>query len=141
VRAHPPRLMFGTANVQNRGIPEEKLEMGDGSLEERATGLERTFGRRPEVKAVIGDPASALQQAADESEEPTLTVVGSRGLGAVRRFTLGSVSTDVLGAVAGPVLVVPSPKGVTPKSILPAKTVPATDGAVEANGRSSHRRG
>lgn len=41
-----------------------------------------------------------------------LVAVGSRGLDAVKRFLLGSVSTNTLRAVGGPVLIVPPPKNV-----------------------------
>ena len=65
---------------------------------------------RPETRAVLGDAAAVIQDAADEEgEEPALVVVGRRGMGAVRRFVMGSVSSDVLRSVHGPVLVVPSP--------------------------------
>jgi nucleotide-binding universal stress UspA family protein len=43
--------------------------------------------------------------------EQTLIGVGSRGLGAVRRMRLGSVSTKVLHAAKGPVLVYPRSEG------------------------------
>ncbi len=46
-----------------------------------------------------------------EELEADLVVVGSRGLGKTERLVTGSVSTDVLRAVSGPVLVCPSPEG------------------------------
>jgi nucleotide-binding universal stress UspA family protein len=85
------------------------LRMGAESLERRATELESILGSRPKVKAAVGDPAMLIQEVAEEGEEPTLVAVGRRGLGSVRRFTLGSVSSDVLRAVHRPVLIVPSP--------------------------------
>ena len=48
-----------------------------------------------------------IQDTAEELGKPTLVAVGARGLGAAERFTLGSISTDLLGAADGPVLVVP----------------------------------
>ncbi len=80
------------------------------ALEQRATELEELLGTRPQVRAVAGDAAAIIQAAAEEGDEPTLTAVGSRGLGALRRTVLGSVSTGVLRAVGGPVLIVPPPK-------------------------------
>lgn len=88
----------------------EVLEKGEESLEKRATKLEGFLGKRPETLVTIGDVASAMQSAAEESGEPTLVAVGSRGLGAVKRFALGSISTDVLRTVSGPVLIAPSSK-------------------------------
>jgi nucleotide-binding universal stress UspA family protein len=66
-------------------------------------------GTRFEARAVLGDAAAVLQGVADEGGAPTLVAVGSRGLNAVRRAVLCSVSTDVLRAVSGPVLIVSAP--------------------------------
>ncbi len=54
-------------------------------------GAERAT--RPQFKVAVGDPATVIQETAEESEKPTQVAVGSRGLDAVRRFALGSVST------------------------------------------------
>ncbi|HEX5912241.1 MAG TPA: universal stress protein, partial [Rubrobacter sp.] len=55
-----------------------------------------------------GDAALCLLVVAEEgNEEKTLLAVGSRGLGPIRRLRLGSVSTDVLRAASGPVLIFP----------------------------------
>ncbi len=86
----------------------ELLNKGEDSLKERAAELENVSGDLPETMVATGDAAAVIQEIAGESE---LVAVGSRGLGAVRRFTLGSVSTDVVRAVSGPVLVCPSPDG------------------------------
>lgn len=90
-------------------ISTDLMERGERSLRGRASELERALGTRPEVRATAGDVAAEIQEAAEEGGEPALVAVGSRGLDAVRRFLLGSVSTDVLRAVEGPVLIVPSP--------------------------------
>jgi nucleotide-binding universal stress UspA family protein len=76
-------------------------------FESQASQLEDVSGVRPRIRAVVGYPAAAIQEAAEESGEPTLAAVGRRGLGAVARFALGSVSSDVLRSVTGPVLIVP----------------------------------
>ena len=91
-------------------MSEELLKSGEESLKERAAELEGTLGTRPETRVVRGDAAAAIQETAEEGGEPTLVAVGSRGLGAVRRFALGSVSTDILRAVGEAVLIVPPPK-------------------------------
>ena len=86
---------------------EEVLKKSEESLEERAAELERILGKRPNTLVTTGDAASVVQSAAEKGGEPTLVVVGKRGLGAVKRFALGSVSTDVLRAVSGPVMITP----------------------------------
>src|SRR5699024_790464 len=52
----------------------------------------------------IGEPARVLRDAASGAQ---LTVVGSRGRGAVASTLLGSTSREVLHEVDGPVMVVP----------------------------------
>ena len=89
-----------------------------GSLEalrdqERATAtaeLDAVAATLPvPVTAVVADgsPAAAIVQTAIE-RDATVIVVGSRGLGAVKRALLGSVSTAVLRDADRPVLVVPA---------------------------------
>ncbi|MDQ3496880.1 MAG: universal stress protein, partial [Actinomycetota bacterium] len=87
---------------------DDLLNKGEDLLKERAARLETVSGDRPETMVATGDAAAVIQDIAGES---ALVAVGNRGLGAVRRITLGSVSTDVLRAVSGPVLVCPSPDG------------------------------
>jgi nucleotide-binding universal stress UspA family protein len=79
-----------------------------GAVLRFAAGLEAETGARPRRRRVLGDAASVIQDAAEAGEVPALVVVGRRGVGAARHFVLGSVSTDVMRSVAGPVLVVPS---------------------------------
>lgn len=59
-----------------------------------------------ETRSVSGDAADAIVAAASGPGEP-LVVMGTRGMGPVRRTVLGSVSRDVLGRVRSPVLLVP----------------------------------
>ena len=116
VRVYPSQTPYKSTRVFNADMSPKSLEELDESLKRRAVQLAwrrdvRREEMRPEIKAATGDPAAVLQEVADESEGPALVAVGSRGLGAVRRFALGSVSTDVLRAVCGPVLIVPPLKG------------------------------
>ena len=92
----PSALMYGD-------VPQELEE----ALEERASELERMSGSRAGVRAVAGYAVETIQGVIEEGDEPALTAVGSRGLGAARRIVLGSVSTRVLRAANGPVLIVP----------------------------------
>lgn len=110
VRVHPKRL----EGAQADGTPEsrevsEPLRQAEVDLEARADGLEGILGSRPqtEFRTSEGDPAVAILEAAQEGDEPTLIAVGSRGLGMIQRVRLGSVSTKIVRAAPGPVLVYP----------------------------------
>ena len=48
---------------------------------------------------------------AGKTDATALISVGSRGLGRIRRVRIGSVSTKVVRAADGPVLVYPHPRG------------------------------
>lgn len=76
----------------------------------RAKEIERSLGSRPKVRVSSGDATVCLLTAAEEEDAPekSLIAVGNRGLGAVRRTTLGSVSTKVLHVARGPILVSPN---------------------------------
>jgi nucleotide-binding universal stress UspA family protein len=90
-------------------IVDDELRGEERALDARAAQIEDASGIRPRVRVDVGDPAACLIEAAEEgTPEKTLLAVGSRGLGAVRRLRLGSVSTKVLRASRGPVLVVKS---------------------------------
>ncbi|MGF1472730.1 MAG: universal stress protein [Rubrobacteraceae bacterium] len=101
----PTELASDQVELYERMI-EQNLEEAERSLERRAEELEEVLGVRPEIRVSTGNPAMALDEVAGE-DESCLIVVGSRGLGAVRRMALGSVSTKVLRAAEGPVLVYP----------------------------------
>ena len=79
----------------------------------RAEEIEGPLGSHPKVRIASGDPTVCLLSSAEEGGVPekALIAVGSRGLGAVRRTRLGSVSTKVLHAARGPVLVCPRAAG------------------------------
>ncbi len=106
VGAHLPEGRY-TSSAVNRRVTRDIARRVEEFLESRASQLEDVSGVRPRVRVVEGYPAAAIQEAAEESGEPTLSAVGRRGLGAVARFALGSVSSDVLRSVTGPVLIVP----------------------------------
>jgi nucleotide-binding universal stress UspA family protein len=86
---------------------EDALRRKQRALKARAAEIEEASGIRPRAKIADGDPAGSLIEAAEEAApERALIAVGSRGLDAVQRLRLGSVSTKVLRASRGPVLVV-----------------------------------
>ena len=110
VRVYPSVTVFKARRISHVRASEELLKKGERSLEKRAAELESILGTRPEVRVASGDAAAVIQEVAEEGGEPTLVAVGRRGLGAVRHLALGSVSSDILRAVSGPVLIVPSLK-------------------------------
>lgn len=86
---------------------EKHLRWVEPALEERAAELGDAYDVRPQVRVVPGESAQVLSKVAEEGDGPSLVVVGSRGLGSSERILLGSVSTKVLLAAGGPVLVCP----------------------------------
>jgi nucleotide-binding universal stress UspA family protein len=89
-------------------VVDDALRHAEHDLHERAQELGRLVGRRPRMGIAAGDAAVAILEEARESDEArVLIAVGSRGLGLARRLRLGSVSTKVLRAARGPVLVCP----------------------------------
>jgi nucleotide-binding universal stress UspA family protein len=88
-------------------LPQASSEPLEAKLEDRAGELEDILQQQPQTRMVAGDSAEILIETAQEGEEPTLVAVGSRGLGLVGRLRLGSVSTKVVRAGLGAVLVYP----------------------------------
>ena len=96
----------------NARMIDDELRREERKLEKRATEVEERLGERPKIRIAVGDAADLLEAAGEENvPEKTLLAVGSRGLGALKRMRLGSVSTKVLWAAKGPVLVCPPPQG------------------------------
>lgn len=93
----------------NPRVVDDELRREERKLKERATEIEEILGSRPKVRLTVDGPTTSILEAAHDEEGAgsTLVAVGSRGLGPVRRRILGSVSTDILGAASGSVLVVP----------------------------------
>jgi nucleotide-binding universal stress UspA family protein len=107
VRAYrnPPHPIGGWSAEDRRKLGEAKSKEA-GDLSERAEELGAVMGGRPGTRLVDADATLALLQVAEEGEgRKTLLAVGSRGLGAMGRARLGSVSTNVLRAAKGPVLI------------------------------------
>lgn len=111
----PPGKMAASGEEKNALALEieKEVERDSRKLEARAEELAGILGNRPDTETVIGDPAQLILEAASREEggQRTLTAVGSRGQGALRRMSLGSVSTKVLRAAPGPVLVHPPALG------------------------------
>jgi nucleotide-binding universal stress UspA family protein len=82
----------------------ELREAGKGMVEESAARLLKA-GYRVEQVPRIGNPADEILKVA-ETHEADLIVTGAKGLGAIGRFLLGSVSTRVVQHASCSVLVV-----------------------------------
>src|SRR5215217_6742146 len=107
VYSHPdlPEVPPGEARSAVQHLTEMR-ERDEGMLEERASDLEKILGSRPEIKISGGYPANVLLEAS-QAVQPSLVAVGSRGLAGLIRTRLGSVSSKVVTAARGPVLVYP----------------------------------
>jgi nucleotide-binding universal stress UspA family protein len=98
----------------NPRIVDDELRRAEKALLERSRELECRLGSRPKARLVVGEAAASLLEAAEEdAPERTLLAVGSRELGAIGRMRLGSVSTKVVHAAKGPILVHPPLGGET----------------------------
>ena len=109
VRAYenPPEPIGGWSAQDRREI-DEMIIRERQSLEKRAEELTTIAGSRPEARLIDTEPTLAMLMVAEEGgEESTLIALGSRGLGAAKRTILGSVSTKILRAARGSVLVCP----------------------------------
>jgi nucleotide-binding universal stress UspA family protein len=99
--------LFGARMLVLHAVSQASGEAVEGKLEERAGELEDILEERPQTRVVQGDPAKVIIEAEREGEGPTLVAVGSRGLGLEERVGLGGVSTKVIRAGLGAVLVYP----------------------------------
>ena len=99
----PPGEARETVAQELRGVREQDEER----LEGRADELGEILGSRPEIRVSDGYPAAVLLEAVHQQTPPPLIAVGSRGISGIRRTRLGSVSTKVVTASPGPVLVYP----------------------------------
>lgn len=87
--------------------PDDEEHIESEHLLEFARSLDPIAGRTVETTVVVGAPADALNATGSQRPGTKLIVVGSRDLGAVRRFLLGSVSTKLLHSGHAALLVVP----------------------------------
>jgi nucleotide-binding universal stress UspA family protein len=99
----PPGEARETVAQELRGAREQDEER----LEGRADELGEILGSRPEIRVSDGYPAAVVLRAAHQETPPPLIAVGSRGIAGIRRTRLGSVSTKIVTAAPGPVLVYP----------------------------------
>ena len=86
---------------------EDSKRQAEEELERRANVLTDILGYEPRTVLTSENAAVAILKAARAGDGPSLVAVGSRGLGAAGRARLGSVSTKVVRAAPGAVLVYP----------------------------------
>ena len=93
--------------ASSRTEADDAMRQAEEQLGERANDLKGILGYEPRTVMTSDDAVMALLEAARGAEGPTLVAVGSRGLGAVSRVRLGSVSSKVVRAAPGAALVFP----------------------------------
>jgi nucleotide-binding universal stress UspA family protein len=100
--------LYGSqALLVNAGEHRSAREQDDERLQRRVDELEGILGSHPETSVSDGNPAAVILQAARGEAKPPLIAVGSRGIAGIRRTRLGSVSTKIVTAAPGLVLVCP----------------------------------
>jgi nucleotide-binding universal stress UspA family protein len=109
IYAHPDRPEVPQGETREAVAQELGGTRGQGEdrLEGRADELAEILGSRPEIRGSDGQPATVLLEAVHQRTPPPLIAVGSRGISGIRRTRLGSVSTKVVTAAPGPVLIYP----------------------------------
>lgn len=113
LRSYPKELKMDVERRRlNARMIDDELRREERALESRATNLEEYLGARPKIRLAVGDAAAELLAAAEEGDAPekVFLAVGRRGLGPIQRMRVGSVSTKVLHAAKGPVLIYPHPE-------------------------------
>lgn len=113
-RRMPIKLIYGYAPLY--GIvgldptpPQDVLDVCNAVLDKAEKRMRTIYpDARIEKEVKVCEPALALVEESDNAE---MIVVGARGLGAVRRLLLGSVSTKVATYAHCPVMVVRGPAG------------------------------
>jgi nucleotide-binding universal stress UspA family protein len=102
-RKREPVIVTVTHAMPFLNYPELR-DAGKTMVEESATRLLRA-GYRVEQVPRLGNPADEILKVAD-THEADLIITGAKGMGAIGRFFLGSVSTRVVQHAACSVLVV-----------------------------------
>jgi nucleotide-binding universal stress UspA family protein len=103
-----PRELRGH-HLYSREVMSSALEQADGEarsfLEEEAKQIRESGGKVAETHLETGEPDKEIVKLSEELGVGTI-VIGSRGLGAVRRALMGGVSESVVRHAHCPVFVV-----------------------------------
>jgi nucleotide-binding universal stress UspA family protein len=100
---HVERVLAAATEMESRG--EQARREAESLLDEQAGRLRDAGGPLAQTHLRIGRPDDEIVNAAEELEAGVV-VLGSRGLGGVRRALMGSVSDSVVRHAHCPVLVV-----------------------------------
>lgn len=100
-----PNAWLDVASSGEARAREAARAAGETMTREVADQLVAAYGVEPRTAVLFGDPVVTLIATAAGGSTPALIAVGSRGLGALERLALGSVSTKVLRGAPGPVLI------------------------------------
>ena len=121
----PPREYIGLALRIRSPFASERE--GREMLVEQVSLIEETGNIVHAAHLRMGSPVDEILNTAEEIEAD-LVVIGSRGLGGVKRLLMGSVSERVVHYATCPVLVLRSAEGVWP----PSHVIVADDGSTNA---------
>ncbi|MNP43405.1 Stress response protein NhaX [compost metagenome] len=100
-----PRAYFGEAYASIPAtVTKEYFDLSEQTVQEAKDRLDAA-GVTGTVKMIQGSPAEVVLDYAKVNETDVI-VIGSRGLGGIREFVLGSVSHNVVQHARVPVLVV-----------------------------------
>ena len=91
--------------VANEAVLERAKHRAREFVDEQAKRIEAEGGKVKDAHLAFGTPDQEIVKLGEELDDGII-VVGSRGLGGVRRALLGSVSGSVVRHAHGPVLVV-----------------------------------
>ncbi len=111
VHAYPLMELGHKVWISNVFWINRELRTARKTLEDLAQEIEEETGQIPEMEVAVGDAAACILECAREGTGSNLIAVGSRGLGILERFKVGSVSTKVVREANGPVLIYRQPEG------------------------------
>ncbi len=109
VHAYPLLELAQKSRVSGATETDKEVRATHKVLEILAIKLKGVLGQDLQTKTIAGDAANSILDVAEESGEPSLIAIGSRGHGMLDRLALGSVSDKIMRAAAGPVLIYRQP--------------------------------
>jgi nucleotide-binding universal stress UspA family protein len=106
-------LVVGSYLTGPAPVPRDEIPPEDDEVLEKAAELAAEHGVEPRLVERSGYPPDEIARLANEIDADVI-VVGSRGLGAVSEFVLGSTSRALLRRTTRPVLVVRATRALVP---------------------------